>query len=91
MLAASPCRQQVRVAMRTQPVRREARRCAVHEVESLQIVRVPDRLAQPDLATRLNAAGLEPAVSTGDELLQLVRKDIPRFRKLIDDIGIKPE
>ena len=48
-------------------------------------------LAQPDLAERLNAGGLEPAASTGDELLQLVRKDIPRFRKLIDDIGIKPE
>jgi tripartite-type tricarboxylate transporter receptor subunit TctC len=48
-------------------------------------------LAQPDLAERLNAAGLEPAGSSGDELLQLVRKDIPRFRKLIAEIGIKPE
>ena len=48
-------------------------------------------LAQPDLAERLNAAGLEPAASTGEELLQLVRNDIPRFRKLIADIGIKPE
>jgi tripartite-type tricarboxylate transporter receptor subunit TctC len=50
-----------------------------------------DALAQPDLAERLSAAGLEPAGSSGEELLQLVRKDIPRFRKLIDDIGIKPE
>jgi tripartite-type tricarboxylate transporter receptor subunit TctC len=48
-------------------------------------------LAQPDLAERLNAAGLEPTASTGEELLQLVRSDIPRFRKLIADIGIKPE
>ena len=48
-------------------------------------------LAQPDLAERLNAAGLEPGASTGEELLQLVRSDIPRFRKLIADIGIKPE
>ncbi len=48
-------------------------------------------LAQPDLAERLNAARLEATGSSGEELLQLLRKDIPRFRKLIEDIGIRPE
>ena len=48
-------------------------------------------LAQPDLAARLNAAGLEPSGTAGEELARLVRDDIPRFRKLVQDIGIKPE
>ena len=48
-------------------------------------------LVMPDLAERLNAAGLEPSGSTGEELAELVRQDIPRFRKLIQDIGIQPE
>jgi tripartite-type tricarboxylate transporter receptor subunit TctC len=48
-------------------------------------------LALPDLAERLNAAGLEPSGATGEELAELVRQDIPRFRKLIQDIGIQPE
>jgi len=48
-------------------------------------------LAMPDLAERLNAAGLEPSGATGEELAELVRQDIPRFRKLIQEIGIQPE
>ena len=48
-------------------------------------------LAQPDVSGRLNAAGLEPVGGTGAELAELVKRDIPRFRKLIQDIGIQPE
>ena len=48
-------------------------------------------LALPDLAERLNAAGLEPSGATGAELAELVRQDIPRFRKLVQDIGLQPE
>jgi len=48
-------------------------------------------LAPPDLVQRLNAAGLEPSGMAGAELARLVREDIPRFRKLVQDIGIKPE
>jgi tripartite-type tricarboxylate transporter receptor subunit TctC len=48
-------------------------------------------LSTPDLASRLNAAGLEPTGSTGEELAELVKGDIPRFRKLIEEIGIQPE
>jgi len=48
-------------------------------------------LAMPDLAERLNAAGLEPSGATGEELAELVRQDIPRFRKLVQEIGIQPE
>jgi tripartite-type tricarboxylate transporter receptor subunit TctC len=45
----------------------------------------------PEVADRLNAAGLEPTGGTGAELLEVVRRDIPRFRKIIQDIGIQPE
>jgi len=48
-------------------------------------------LAAPDVAERLNNAGLVPTGSTGDELLALVKRDIPRFRQLIAEIGIQPE
>jgi tripartite-type tricarboxylate transporter receptor subunit TctC len=48
-------------------------------------------LAAPEVAERLNNAGLVPTGSTGDELLALVKRDIPRFRQLIQEIGIQPE
>ena len=48
-------------------------------------------LAAPQIAERLGAAGLEPSGATGDSLHELVRRDIPRFRKIIQDIGIQPE
>jgi tripartite-type tricarboxylate transporter receptor subunit TctC len=48
-------------------------------------------LAAPEVAARLGAAGLEPAGGTGEELRELVRRDIPRFRKIIQDVGIQPE
>jgi tripartite-type tricarboxylate transporter receptor subunit TctC len=48
-------------------------------------------VASPDVAERLAAAGLEPAGGTGAEVLALVKRDIPRFRKIIQDVGIQPE
>jgi len=48
-------------------------------------------LAAPEVAERLDNAGLVPTGSTGEELLALVKRDIPRFRKLIEEIGIQPE
>ena len=48
-------------------------------------------LAAPGVAERLGAAGLEPSGGTGEALRELVRRDIPRFRKIIQDIGIQPE
>ena len=48
-------------------------------------------LAAPQIAERLGAAGLEPTGATGDSLRELVRRDIPRFRKIIQEIGIQPE
>jgi tripartite-type tricarboxylate transporter receptor subunit TctC len=45
----------------------------------------------PDVAERLNAAGLVPTGGSGDELLALVKRDIPRFRGIIQNIGIQPE
>jgi tripartite-type tricarboxylate transporter receptor subunit TctC len=48
-------------------------------------------LAAPDAAERLRNAGLEPSGGTGEELLAQVKHDIPRFRKLVTDIGIQPE
>jgi tripartite-type tricarboxylate transporter receptor subunit TctC len=48
-------------------------------------------LATREVAERLSAAGLEPTGGTGEALRELVRRDIPRFRKIIEDIGIQPE
>jgi tripartite-type tricarboxylate transporter receptor subunit TctC len=48
-------------------------------------------LATPEVAERLRKAGLEPIGGTGEDLLAQVKRDIPRFRKLIDEIGIQPE
>ena len=48
-------------------------------------------LAAPGVAERLGAAGLEPTGGTGEALRELVRRDIPRFRKIVQDIGIQPE
>ena len=48
-------------------------------------------LAARDVAERLSNAGLEPKGGSGEELLELVKRDIPRFRKLIAEIGIQPE
>ena len=48
-------------------------------------------LAVSEVSRRLNAAGLDPVGGTGAELAELVKRDIPRFRKLIQDIGIQPE
>ena len=45
----------------------------------------------PEVAERLSTAGLEPAGGTGAELLELVKSDIPRFRRIIQNIGIQPE
>ncbi|HEY6241435.1 MAG TPA: tripartite tricarboxylate transporter substrate-binding protein, partial [Burkholderiales bacterium] len=48
-------------------------------------------VTSPDVVERLNAAGLEPAGGTGAELLEVVKRDIPRFRKIVQEIGIPPE
>ncbi|HEY1290945.1 MAG TPA: tripartite tricarboxylate transporter substrate binding protein [Burkholderiales bacterium] len=48
-------------------------------------------LATPQIAERLGAAGLEPTGGTGDSLREIVKRDIPRFRKIIQDVGIQPE
>ena len=45
----------------------------------------------PDVAERLKKAGLDPVGGSGEELLAEVKRDIPRFRKLIADIGIQAE
>jgi hypothetical protein len=43
------------------------------------------------VAGHLSAAGLEAIGGTGPELLELVKRDIPRFRGIIQNIGIQPE
>jgi len=48
-------------------------------------------LAMPEVAQRLGAAGLEPTGGTGEALREVIRNDIPRFRRIIQDIGIQPE
>jgi tripartite-type tricarboxylate transporter receptor subunit TctC len=45
----------------------------------------------PEVAERLKKAGLDPVGGTPDELAAQVKRDIPRFRRLITAIGIQPE
>ncbi|MFM9971981.1 MAG: tripartite tricarboxylate transporter substrate-binding protein [Burkholderiales bacterium] len=45
----------------------------------------------PEVAERLNKAGLEPTGGTGAELLALVKRDIPRFREIVQRVGIEAE
>jgi tripartite-type tricarboxylate transporter receptor subunit TctC len=45
----------------------------------------------PEVAEKLSAAGLDPRGGTGEELAALVARDIPRFRRIIQNIGIQPE
>jgi tripartite-type tricarboxylate transporter receptor subunit TctC len=61
---------------------------AIVETHSQEMKRA---LAMSEVAERLNSAGLEPGGGTGAELLELVKRDIPRFRKIIQEIGILPE
>ena len=48
-------------------------------------------LAQSDVATRLNNAGLEPGECSPEEMLDLVKRDIVRFSALVKSVGIQPE
>jgi len=48
-------------------------------------------LSAPEVRERLLNAGLEPVGGSAQELLDLVKQDIPRFRKVITEIGIQPE
>jgi tripartite-type tricarboxylate transporter receptor subunit TctC len=48
-------------------------------------------VTSPEVAERLDKAGLEPAGGSGEELLELVKRDIPRFRGIIQNTGIQPE
>ena len=48
-------------------------------------------VSAPEVSDRLNKAGLEPTGGTPQELAETVRRDIPRFRKIIQDVGIQPE
>jgi tripartite-type tricarboxylate transporter receptor subunit TctC len=45
----------------------------------------------PEVADRLSKAGLEATGGTGAELAALVARDIPRFRAIVQNIGIQPE
>jgi len=45
----------------------------------------------PEVAERLDKAGLEAVGGTGAELIELLKRDIPRFRGIIQNIGIQPE
>jgi len=45
----------------------------------------------PEVAEKLATAGLEPTGGTGAELTELVKRDIPRFRAIVQNIGIQPE
>jgi tripartite-type tricarboxylate transporter receptor subunit TctC len=48
-------------------------------------------LGTREVVDRLRTAGLEPIGSTGEELRDLVTRDIPRFQALVREIGVQAE
>jgi tripartite-type tricarboxylate transporter receptor subunit TctC len=48
-------------------------------------------LALPDVREQLGRQGLVPVTSTGTELATLIRSDLARWRKVVQDAGIKPD
>ena len=47
-------------------------------------------LALPEVTQRLNAAGgLEPFISTREELVALIRSDYDKYGKLVKDLGAR--
>lgn len=48
-------------------------------------------LGQPDVADALSKAGAEPATSTPAELEALIRDSLPKYAKVVQTAGVKPE
>jgi tripartite-type tricarboxylate transporter receptor subunit TctC len=53
--------------------------------ETVKIIRLPD------MKERLATLGLEPVASTPEELVQRIEVELPRWRKVIREAGIKAE
>jgi tripartite-type tricarboxylate transporter receptor subunit TctC len=48
-------------------------------------------LKDPDFARQLSTMGLDPLGSTPDEFAALLRKEIPRWKQIARDAGVKVE
>ena len=48
-------------------------------------------LQLPDVKERLLALGAEPAPTTPDEFDAHVRAEVAKFKKIVQDAGIKPD
>ena len=55
---------------------------------STEIARI---LQLPDVRDRMLALGAEPAPNTPDEFDAYIRAEVAKFRKIVQDAGIKPE
>jgi tripartite-type tricarboxylate transporter receptor subunit TctC len=52
---------------------------------------IRDIVAQPAFRERFMAAGIQPLGSTPEEFAALIKRDIPKWSRLVLDAGIKPE
>ena len=48
-----------------------------------------DILAKPDIRQKLTAAGFEVTAKTGKGHMERVAKEVPMYKKIIEDAGIK--
>jgi tripartite-type tricarboxylate transporter receptor subunit TctC len=48
-------------------------------------------LKDPDFAARISAIGIDPIGSTPDEFAVFLRKEIPRWKKIVQDGDVKVE
>jgi tripartite-type tricarboxylate transporter receptor subunit TctC len=55
---------------------------------NVELVRI---LRSPDIATQFRAQGVEPAHSSPDEFLALIKTDLRKWGKVIVEAGIKGE
>jgi tripartite-type tricarboxylate transporter receptor subunit TctC len=52
---------------------------------------IRDIVVQPAFRERFMAAGIQPVGSTPEEFAALIKRDIPKWSRLVVDAGIKPE
>ena len=50
-----------------------------------------EALRDPELLKKLAALGLDPVGSTGAETRAAIVNDIPKWKKVIEEAGIKPQ
>ena len=52
---------------------------------------IGERLKDPEFARQISTIGIDPLGSTPDEFTAFLRKEIPRWKQIVQDAGVKIE